>query len=83
MPKPGIERLLFLAVGFESATVDSRELYALTERRVVKVYIYIHRTKEASYIRHETLSKNNNNNNCQNSMSVPNLRLTTVLVVTY
>jgi hypothetical protein len=42
MPKPGIERLLFLAVGLEPATVDSRELYALTERRVVKVYIYIH-----------------------------------------
>ena len=40
MPKPGIERLLVLAVGFEPATVDSRELYALTERRVVKVSIY-------------------------------------------
>ena len=25
--KPGIERLLFLAVAFEPATVDSRELY--------------------------------------------------------
>ncbi len=58
MAKPGIKRLLFLAVGFEPATVDSRELYAPTERRMVKVDIYIHRTK-AGYKRHETISKNN------------------------
>jgi hypothetical protein len=56
--KPGIERLLFLAVGFEPATVDSRDLYATTERRVVKVDIYIHQTKATSYIRHATSSKN-------------------------
>ena len=56
MTKPGIERLLFLAVGFEPATVDSRELYAPTERRVVKVDIYIHRTKATSYIRYATIS---------------------------
>ncbi len=49
---------MFLAVGFEPATVDSRELYAPTERRVVKVDIYIHRTKAASYKRHATISKN-------------------------
>ena len=49
---------MFLAVGFEPATVDSRELYAPTERRVVKVDIYIHRTKAASYKSHETISKN-------------------------
>ena len=33
----------FFVVGFEPATVDSRELYATTERRVVKVDIYIQR----------------------------------------
>ncbi len=36
---------MILVVGFEPATVDSRELYALTERRVVKVSIYIHRNR--------------------------------------
>jgi hypothetical protein len=38
---------VFLAVGFEpaTATVDSRELYAPTERRAVKVSIYIHQIK--------------------------------------
>jgi hypothetical protein len=49
---------VFLAVGFEPATVDSRELYAPTDRRVVKVDIYIHRTKAASYKRYATISKN-------------------------
>jgi hypothetical protein len=48
---------VFLAVGFEPATVDSRELYAPTERRVVKVDIYIHQTKATNYIRHATRSK--------------------------
>jgi hypothetical protein len=48
--KPGIEHLLFLAVGFEPATVGSKELYATNERRMVKVSIYIHRTKAASQI---------------------------------
>ncbi len=56
--KPGIEHLLFLAVGFEPATVVSRELYSTSERRVVKVDIYIHRTKATSYTRHATSSKN-------------------------
>ena len=46
-------------MGFEPATVDSRELYAPTERRVVKVDIYIHQTKATSYIRHATSSKKN------------------------
>ena len=55
--KPGIEHLLFLAVGFEPATVDSRELYAPTERRVVKFGVYTHRTKAASQTRRETISK--------------------------
>jgi hypothetical protein len=55
--KPGIERLLFLAVGFEPATMDGRELYTTTERRVVKVDIHIHQTKATSYIRHATSSK--------------------------
>ena len=45
MAKPGIERLLFLPVGFEPATVGSKELYATTERSMVKVSIYIHRTQ--------------------------------------
>ena len=61
MTKPGIERQLFLAVGFSTrhcATVDSKELYATTVRRMVKVDIYIHRTKAASYKSHETISKN-------------------------
>jgi D-alanyl-D-alanine dipeptidase len=48
---------VFLAVGFEPATVDSRELYAPTERRVGKVDIYIHRTKATNCIRHATSSK--------------------------
>ena len=39
--KPGIERLLFIAVGFEPATVHVRELYAPAGRRSVKVDIYI------------------------------------------
>ncbi len=34
-------------MGFEPATVDSRELYAPTERRVVKFGIYTHRAKLA------------------------------------
>ncbi len=45
MAKPGIERLLFLPVGFEPATGGSKELYATTERSIVKVSIYIHRTQ--------------------------------------
>jgi hypothetical protein len=44
-------------VGFEPATVDSRELYAPTERRVVKFGIYTHRAKAASHTRRETISK--------------------------
>ncbi len=56
--KPGIERLLFLAVGFKPATVHSRELYAPAGRRLVKVDIYIHRTKATSYTRLATSSKN-------------------------
>jgi hypothetical protein len=65
MTKPGIERQLFLAVGFSTrhcATVDSKELYATTVRRMVKVDIYIHRTKAACYKRHETISKKKSNN---------------------
>ncbi len=46
-------------MGVEPATVDSRELYAPTERRVVKAGIYIHRTKATNCIRHATSSKNN------------------------
>ena len=46
-------------MGFEPATVDSRELYAPTERRVVKVDIYIHQTKATNYKRHATSSENN------------------------
>ena len=46
-------------VGSEPATVDSRERYAPTERRVVKVGIYTHRAKAASQTRRETVSKGN------------------------
>jgi hypothetical protein len=46
--KPGTERQLMLAVGIEPATLgSSKELYATTERTVVKVSIYTHRTKAA------------------------------------
>jgi hypothetical protein len=61
---------VFLAVGFEPATVDSRELYALTERRVVKVDIYIHRTKATSYIRYATIS---NKKNCMTKPGIERL----------
>ena len=44
-------------VGFEPPTVDSRELYAPTERRVVKVGIYTHRAKAASQTGREIISK--------------------------
>ena len=56
--KPGIERLLFLAVAFEPATMDSRELYSTVQlKEEWWKLIYIHRTKATSYIRHATSSK--------------------------
>ncbi len=59
LTKPGIEHLLFLGVGFEPATVGSREFCAPTEIRLVKVDTYIHGTKATTYKRHETISKYN------------------------
>ena len=62
---------MFLAVGFEPATVDSRELNAPTERRVVKFGIYTHRAKAASHTRRETISKKD----CMTKPGIERLKL--------
>ena len=49
---------MFLAVGFEPATVDSRELYAPTERRMVKFGIYIHQIKACGRYEVQPFPKN-------------------------
>ncbi len=57
--QPNLEsNILFLTMGFDPATVHSKQLHATSERRMVKVDIYIHRTKATSYTRHATSSKN-------------------------
>ncbi len=51
---PGV----LLAVGFEPVTVDSRELYAPTERRMVKFGIYIHQIKACGRYEVQPFPKN-------------------------